>query len=175
MGLNGNTVLESGDVFVGMVSGESFGYKRNLRVTVDVRMEELTRRESYETTDHRQVERPLSFALSVGIWSGSRMVSGGQCTEVLRELVKLAPGFTREDIQALADLHATSHLNDMQAACDHQVIPELPADVNALNRTSWLLDNVRPCPLTGYRYGHAWLLRTIPGLTTQRVRDLLHI
>jgi hypothetical protein len=102
-------------------------------------------------------------------------VSGGQCTEVLRELVKLAPGFTREDIQALADLHETSHLNDMQAACDHQVIPELPEDVNALNRTSWLLDNVRPCPLTGYRYGHAWLLRTIPGLTTQRVRDLLHI
>lgn len=175
MGLNGDTVLDSGDVFVGWIPGESYGYKRRLRVTVDVRMEALTRRDTYETTDHRKVTRPLSFSICMSIWSGQSIVSCGQVAEALSEIDKLALGFTHEDITALAELHASAHLNDMRAACVHQDTT-VPEHVSDHERTSWRLDNVPACPVTGYKYGHAWLLETLPEhVTTEYVRELLHL
>lgn len=58
---------------------------------------------------------------------------------------------------AVERLWSRWHLNTMRAACVHQAVPEVPADVSAWDRSSWLLDNTPPCPVTGYRYGSAWL------------------
>lgn len=60
------------------------------------------------------------------------------------------------------------HLNDMRAACAHQTKPEVPEGV--ASRTHWLLDNTPPCPVTGYRYGSAWLHAP---LDDQALTDLL--
>lgn len=49
------------------------------------------------------------------------------------------------------------HLNNMHAGCSHQDVPAQHADRDAM----WLLDHVRPCMLTGYRWGSQWLIKPL--------------
>ena len=51
------------------------------------------------------------------------------------------------------------HLNGMRAGCAHQV-PVMETD--QYGRTVPSLDLTPPCPLTGYKYGHAWLVEPLP-------------
>lgn len=157
-GLNGEEVFRREDVFVGRVPGESYGYKRPLRVTVSVRLEREDRREEYETVTHEKVTKPLTFAITTAVWqpSGRDWVSGGATVEPLRELTEFAAGFNAEKAQALADLDRY-HLNGLRAGCVHQtaVYEDKPYRRVDLKAT---LD----CPETGYRYGHAWLVEVLP-------------
>lgn len=157
-GLNGEEVFRREDVFVGRVPGESYGYKRPLRVTVSVRLESEDRRDEYETVTHEKVSKPLTFAITTAVWipSGKDWVSGGATVEPLRELTEFAAGFNAEKAQALADLDRY-HLNGLRAGCVHQtpVYEEKP-----YRRVD--LDATLPCPETGYRYGHAWLVEVLP-------------
>lgn len=178
-GLNGDTALKTGDVLVGWVPGEEYGYKRDLKVTVEISMEWLTRQDSYETTSHAHVTRPLDFAITSAVWNLSKAnpdhVSGGAKVAPLRELTRLAPGFTQDDINELIRI-ARYHLNGMTARCDHQVTPPMPADIDWKDRSNWALDHTPACPVTGYKYGHAWLVKPLPeDITPDRVRALLHI
>lgn len=152
-GLNGDKVLTINDRFVGRVPGEAYGYKRNLRVTVDIRMEALTRQAEYEMTDHSKNIRPLDFALTTSVWrpDGKDSVAGGATVEPLRELVTFAGGFDADKAKELADLGERWHLNGMRAGCQHQ--RTVPAKDYA---------DVPPCPETGYKYGHAWLVERLP-------------
>lgn len=102
-----------------------------------------------------------------GHWfhKGSRrknISGGGQCFDMLRSVTRPAAGFTVEDAKRLADLWERWRLNDMRAACAHQEVPEVPEDVSALDRTSWLLNNTPRCPATDYKYGSAWLYEPVP-------------
>jgi len=171
-GMNGTVVLNSGDVYIGKVPGEPYGYKRNLRVTVDVRMERLNRRPAYETTTHEMVTEPLDFAITTGVWqpSGRDIVSGGATVEPLHELTSLAPGVTPEMVAELIDM-AAWHLNAMQAGCVHQE-PRYRKNPRYGN-TEIDLDNTPACPETGYRYGHAWLVHELPEGFEERVRAAL--
>lgn len=93
------------------------------------------------------------------------LVGYGATVEPLNELVSLAPVFTAEDIAELIRIGAY-HLNDMQAACDHQTVQGSGRDA---------LDNTPPCPVTGYKYGHAWLVKPLPDdITPEHVRAILH-
>lgn len=164
-GLNGETVLDREDVLVGTVSGEEYGYKRNLRVTVSVRMEELGRQEEYETTDHRKVSRPLDFSITAAVWRPDR-----------RDIVMSTPG---DGIKQLldatnpqhAELIALSkyHLNGMRAGCIHQTA--VYRDGRYGREVD--LDATPPCPITGYKYGSAWLLEELPEGFRQRVEAAL--
>jgi hypothetical protein len=160
-GLNGETAFSAEDVTVGYVAGGPYGYKkRNLRVTVSVRMEWLTRQDVYETTGHEEVSRPLDFAITTAVWrpDGRDMVSGGATVEPLTELRGYADGWTPEAVAALVELSAW-HLNGMTAGCDH-VEPVIETD--KYGRETASLDLTPACPYTGYRYGHAWLVRVLP-------------
>jgi hypothetical protein len=173
-GLNGETVLNAKDIVVGWVPGEEYGRKQNLKVTVSVRMEELTRQEEYETTEHQTVKRPLDISITTSVWrpDGRDILSGGATVEPLRELVRLADGFTPDDIAALLEL-SRHHLNGMQAACAHQV-PAVPE--SGKPDTTYALDHTPACPETGYKYGSKWLLEVLPEhITPGYVRTLLHI
>lgn len=116
-------------------------------------------------------------------------VSSGQIgIDVLREIVRPAPGWTVEDARQLADVWDRWHLNDMRAGCEHQradgwgerrIDPDKPTDTYGLHfegqrAPSWnLLVWVRPgehpdgllgkpCEVCGYRYGTAWLYEPVP-------------
>jgi hypothetical protein len=173
-GLNGESVLTIKDLFVGTVPGEEYGYKRNLRVTVDIRMERLTRQDEYETTEHKTVTGHLDFALTTGVWNLSRsnpdIVAGGATTEPLRHLVTFANGFDADKARELADLADRWHLNGMSAGCAHQTVVYAK---DQYGRSVPSLDLTPPCPVTGYKYGHAWLLESLPDGFMDTLKDLL--
>lgn len=142
------------------------GYK----VTAEVRRELTTR----PTTSITHEELPAG-QMTVAIMFDA-YISSGQTPPEDRVIVTLPPGVKAKDedrrweaVRAVERLWAGWHLNNLRAACAHQVVPEVPADVSALDRTGWLLDNTPPCPLTGYRYGTAWLFAP---LDDQALADL---
>jgi hypothetical protein len=145
-GLNGDTVFAAQELSLGKTSGEPYGYKRDLQVTVDIRIERLTRQAEYETVDHRKVSQPLDFAITFSVWRPSR----NDITSSGRELPKLTGygrGLDSKKIKALREL-VRWHLNSLTAACAHQE-PDAGLDSP-------------PCPETGYQWGRAWLVRELP-------------
>lgn len=168
-GMNGTILLNtpaSPGVTVGLVSGESYGYRSKLRVTVEMRLERAERQDEYETTGHDVISKPLDFSLTTSVWmpGGRDIVAGGATVEPLREILEsgdFGPAFDAQKVAQLIELHEQYHLNGMQAACDHQTRAVDP-DGNALTATGYALDNTPACPITGYRYGHKWLVKVLP-------------
>jgi hypothetical protein len=156
-GLNGETVFAAKDVTV--------GYKGRNPVTVSVRMERLDRRDAYETVDHQQVARPLDFSLTSDVWKVNRsdIIEGGATVEPLRQITRYADGWDAAKVRELIAL-APWHLNAMTAGCAHQE-PVMTGGRPDLDRTS-------PCPVTGYKYGSAWLVRPLPDGLAEKVRAL---
>lgn len=153
---------------VGSTPGGPYGYKRSLKVTVDIRMEQVEG--AHETTEHVTIASPLDFAITANVWQPSEkdVVATGQVGQTLDLLDSYTYG---EDlVRFLKEAAEKWHLNTMRAGCAHQEVPDIPEDVPALDRTGWLLDNTPPCPKTGYRYGRKWLVEP---LTDEFVRDLL--
>lgn len=170
-GLNGTILLNTPDspgVTVGYVSAKGYGFAqdRQLRVTVEMRVERLERSDEYETTEHDHISAPLDFALTTAVWNwnGTDWLEGGATVEPLRQVLKsgnFGEGFNAEKVAALIELHEQYHLNSMQAGCAHQTRAEDP-NGNALTATGYALDNTAPCPITGYKYGSAWLVKPLP-------------
>lgn len=174
-GLNGTIVLSTGNEHlpVGSIPGTEYGYRSRLAVTVNLRIERLERRETYETTRHEQVSRPLSLSVTSDVWrpDGEDIVAGGATRQPLREVAAHGTPARLWDADKLLRLAALGdrwHLNDMQAGCVHQeVVYEEPHHRPSLTDTL-------PCPVTGYRYGTAWLVEPLPDvLLTNLLGDLL--
>ena len=150
---------------IGSTPGAPYDYKRSLKVTVDIRIEQLDG--ARETTDHLTIAGPLDFAIQTNVWqpSGKDIVTGGQAHHVLDELDSYTYG--EELVRFLKEAADTWHNNGLRAACTHQddTVPEGVTDV-----IGWRLDNVPPCPQTGYKYGSKWLIEP---LTDEFVRELL--
>lgn len=161
-GLNGQTVFNADDVLV--------GYTRNrMPVTVSVRMEALDRQGTYETTEHEQISRPLDFSITSAVWKRDRSDIDSSTAGVgsLWEVVnsgRYADGWDESKVRALIDL-GPWHLNGMTAGCAHQT-PVLDSN----GRPD--LDATEPCPVTGYKYGHAWLVTPLPQRFEQQIRNL---
>jgi hypothetical protein len=171
-GLNGVKVLDRSKVFVGTVPGAEYGYKRPLRVTVDIRMEKLTRRGEYETIEHAKVSEPLDFAITLDVWrpDGRDITSGGCDLSPLCELATFAPGFDQAKAQALFELGTRWHLNGMRAGCAHQ---QVVTEKDRYGRETPSLDKTPACPETGYRYGHAWLVEELPADFREQLAALI--
>jgi hypothetical protein len=98
-------------------------------------------------------------------------IGAGQTPADKRVLV----GDVSDHVRAVEEAWQHDHLNLLNAACEHMTEEmlsasdeELEAYATTQNREfftrdsmvqSWRLDNV-VCPVTGYKYGHAWLART---------------
>lgn len=76
----------------------------------------------------------------------------GQNDFDLLELTTLETGWTVADVMKLHELWQRWHLNDMRAACAHQVATN-PDDK---------MGTTPPCPETGYSYGEKWLYESLP-------------
>lgn len=176
-GLNGTIMLNTPDnkpghhyhdvtgLQVGSTPGEPYDYKTSLKVTVDIRMEQVEG--AHETTEHVTIAGPLDFAITANVWQprGKDIVAAGPAFGFLDDLDSYTYG---EDLVTFLKGAADKwHLNTMKAGCVHQddTVPEGVTDV-----IGWRLDNVPPCPVVGYKYGRKWLVEP---LTDEFVRDLL--
>jgi hypothetical protein len=125
-------------------------------------------RENGVTVQHEPIGEYLALTVSATVWS-TRARRGdchtaGQCVD---ELLGVEPGgaLTVTEITDLVKVWREWHLNDMQAGCVHQT-PD--PDMSMAER----LKSVPPCPETGYKYGHAWLVKPLPTETEQFVRAM---
>lgn len=165
-GMNGTIMLNtsSAGLTVGTVPGAAYGYKRDLRVTVHVRIERLERAETYDTVTHEQVRLPLELSVTTHVWrpDDQDIVAGGATREPLREVAAHGTPsrfWTVESLLRMAELGDWWHLNSMRAGCVHQ--EAVYEDGPHGRRVD--LDATRRCPVTGYRYGSAWLIEPLPG------------
>jgi hypothetical protein len=176
-GLNGTPVLTVKDMPIGRVDGTPYGYKRDLLVTVDIRMEH--RADETETTEHNMTTDFLDFAITTAVWRPDRRdwTSGGATVAPLREVIangRYEQGWNAGRVAALAELERW-HLNAMKAGCAHQTVvwedsrygrrPSLELTPVCQVRTPYR-------PVNGYRYGHAWLVELLPKGFLDTVRGL---
>jgi hypothetical protein len=92
---------------------------------------------------------------------------GGQCVDFLRNVTRPEKGFTVAELQRIADVWVRWHLNGMRAGCAHQS-PVLAPDKYGNVVPS--LELTPACPETGYKYGHAWLVESLPADIETEVR-----
>lgn len=173
-GLNG-TIMLNGNIEVGTVPGDRHGYaaRTRLPVTIDVRIERLERRETYQTTQHEGLTRPLGLSVMSNVWQPGRgdIVTGGATREPLRDVAEHGtPGrfWDPDKLTLMARLGDQWHANDMTAACAHQ---EVVYEEKPYHRPS--LDLTPPCPVTGYRYGTDWLITPLSTPVVDTLLDLL--
>lgn len=79
----------------------------------------------------------------------------GACGQIVMHgfhLISYAPGWSAPLVQAFRVCWERWHLNDMQAACEHQ---------RARGET-WTTHPSATCPDCGYRLGQAWLMEELP-------------
>ena len=167
-GLNGTILLNtpsSPGLTVGYVSAKDYGFTqdRKLRVTVEMRLERAEQSDEYETTEHEMVRQPLDFALTTAVWNwnGTDHLEGGATVEPLRAVLRsgmFGEGFDAQKVAALIEMHEQYHLNGMQAGCDHQT----PVWEDSTYGRRISLELTEPCPITGYKYGHKWLVKVLP-------------
>ena len=114
----------------------------------------VARREvTMTTTAHEQVEGITRISIAGHLVSkGCRSVSAfGQIRSALANIIEYAPGWTEIDVVALAGLWQDWHMNDLESACEHMDLAGLGEDYDSRKHLV--------CPVTGYRYGQAWLYR----------------
>jgi hypothetical protein len=135
--------------------------------------------------DHEHVQRAGLPTLSItgevvangrrlGTMRDGDVTSAGQVLYALDDAIRAFPhtpsrpdpdvaSLTLRQLRTIKDLWTNYHLNHMSAACAH-----MPRVFRYNDRTSLTSPNLptwedRPtCPLTGYRYGNAWLYRPLP-------------
>lgn len=143
------------------------------RLWIEIRLEPQSGR-GFKSIEHEDVEGEF-YRLSIcgsGLYKGSRTRGdidfGGQCVDMLADVTKLERPWTAEQLADLLEIWKEWHLNDTTAGCAHQT-PVYAEDQYGRNVPS--LELTPPCPETGYRYGHAWLIRTLPADVLARVRE----
>lgn len=134
-------------------------------VTLEIRLEERTIAPSTRSVEHGPVS-PAAPRLSI-----SALIYGPRCREpwAAGQCIEGAAAVTSgpwsaADRARLLEIWRRWHLNDMRAACAHM---DLPAE------TSYEARRHITCPLTGYRYGSAWLAEELPADVLADVRRFM--
>lgn len=155
--------------FVGRTSDGS-------RLWLEITLEPQAGRAGWQTVEHEPVPAQF-YRLSItgeGLVKGSTarrrndIDFGGQCIDELTHVAEPAKGWTAKQLEDLRGIWSEWHLNDMTAGCAHQT-PVIAPD--KYGREAPSLELTPACPETGYRYGHAWLVRTLPESVLTRVRE----
>ena len=87
-------------------------------------------------------------------------VSFGCGTQDFLEVTKPADGLTLADVKRIAELAERWHGNGTIAGCAHQEVIWEKNERYGYRQPSLTL--TKPCPITGYKYGHAWLGEVAP-------------
>lgn len=132
-------------------------------------------------TDHSvvgYVDR-LTISGSVIAPHGREAHRFGQITDDLAAVTRPAGTLTTQDIADLVAIWDRWHPNDMRAACAHMpdtsTVPD-GADVEERygrpDVVGWHLKHT-VCPVTGYRYGTAWLAEVVPADVWRRLAEIV--
>lgn len=140
-------------------------YRNRVFVEVD---KEIMTTDAFRSVEHE----PLTgfTRLSITGWTiryrSNTMDSAGQTVDALVGMTEFAEGWTETDVNSLRRIWRQWHLNDMQAACAHMNKREAQKAYASVERPWTMKDADLPpamiCPETGYRYGNAWLVKTVP-------------
>jgi len=109
-----------------------------------------------QTTHHQPIRHWTRISITGEIFEKGRRsaTGGGQIVDTLLMITDYAPGWDKDKVTRLAQIWKDHHLNDMRAGCIHQIVVMMTG--NFAGRVD--LDATPPCPATGYKYGHAWLV-----------------
>lgn len=142
------------------------------RVVAHVRVEEGKGISQY--MDHTQAADPDRVSVSFEVVGGGHE-SFGQIGSEDRVIARRHANDASPELAAFIDeLWSVHHLNDMHAECDHMT-PDMLARHEGESTSDWqtrMLDTV-VCPESGYKWGRAWLARTVPAETLAKARTLV--
>ena len=146
------------DVYIGRTAAGE-------RVYLDLRL--AYRAGEAVTTNHETVAGRWELSLSggsidkgrKGIDKGGDWSTCGQIRDTFAKVIGV------RGVRAVAEIWGTDHLNGMVAGCEHQT--RAPGDTNAA------LEHTPACPVTGYRWGTAWLYRELSAEHVQTVLEFL--
>ncbi|URP22123.1 hypothetical protein SEA_BIG4_365 [Microbacterium phage Big4] len=146
------------------------------RVVAHVSIESGSDKGTSVFTDHTEGAAPDRVSVSFEVIGGKyRSQSFGQIPTAERVIVRSHANDADESTRAFIDeLWSTHHLNDMQAACDHMT-PDMLARHEGESGQDWqhrMLDTV-VCPVTGYKWGHAWLARAVSSDVLAKARRIV--
>lgn len=151
------------------------------RIFIEAALERQSLKGEWQTTTHETVTGEfLRLAIT-----GSELRKGGS---PLRDgdwvsfgvgvgvgvVTEPADGWTFKDLRKLDEIRKAWHLNDMNAGCVHQP-PESVVYREGKYGREIDLDNTPACPVTGYRYGSAWLVTVLPADVEAWVRERFDI
>lgn len=112
------------------------------------------------SVDHKPLDGYYRFSAMGSLWLRSNSPDCYSAGWMLEEAWPLPAA------RPLVRLWRAWHLNDMQAGCAHQTRPDDMSMSDALAK-------VPPCPVTGYRFGSAWLVRVIPDDVVAEMREVI--
>lgn len=131
-----------------------------VRLVITVELQPMQRPEDFQTVEH---EPTPADALAVSVTheffrrdrsrsSGSWLLSCGASTPDIPADATWDAGWNAERYTVLQQMAERWHLNGLNAGCVHQTVvwEDAPYRRPSLTLTE-------PCPVTGYKYGHAWL------------------
>jgi hypothetical protein len=140
-------------------------------VYVEIKIAPHTGEVEFDSIEHEPVTEWARVSISGHYFTkGSRRKdwdSGGQILETLRAVSTPAMGFSKSNLIRLAELWERWHLNDMRAGCAHQTVVYAP---DKYGRTVPSLELTPVCPVSGYHYGHAWLVEQAPAEVLDELR-----
>lgn len=142
------------------------------RVHVTVELRETTAAAPYQTITHTSITDLVELSVTGTLTRkhSSHPYGFGQCHDAAADIVRPADGVTVADCKRFAELAKRWHLNAMRAACAHQTV--VWEDSNYGRRPSLTL--TEPCPITGYKYGHAWLAEALPVDVVAELADIVN-
>lgn len=145
-------------------------------VTAEIRR----RAGTWQTVTHERAIDPTELSVTGELYKARTSpkrhepISAGQNIDDLADVVNPAPGWTLEEIAELRSLWDRWHLNAMRAACAHMDPATLAREDDGYGGTRVSTRDPRNvCPETGYQYGHAWLVESVPAEVLNRVRHLM--
>ncbi len=154
----------------------------NEKIVIDVVLRELSGKR--QTTDHKEANGGTELSIMGTVYDSKvsvetlragtaslnhldkATVSGGQIYGDLKNIVEPF-GVSSRDVARLQEIWEKYHLNAVKAGCIHQ--QKLPEGKDG----SWGLDNIAPCPETGYRWGSAWLYEALPSGLVSELQGIL--
>lgn len=136
----------------------------------------------WQTVEHEMATDPTTLAFSgVVIRKGGRpgrdadLVSAGQSVDYVRQITTPLAGWSAEDVAKLAENWDKWHLNTMRAGCAHQPAESLVYEDDGYGGRRVDLKRTPACPVSGYRYGSAWLTEAVPADVLAWVRERFKI
>lgn len=131
--------------------------KKNCLVTLEIELRKVNVFVFEDIYHNKEQQEAVELSICGNIWNPRKtdIYCGGQCLDTIAEY------FKDKKFKRILQIWNEYHLNTMQAGCVHQI----QGDYNKVEISSQV------CPHTGYKYGSAWLYKTIPDAIIEEIKS----